>query len=354
MKSKLNIGIIGTSRMGSMYGNIVSNLIDKTHLYAAHDIDKKALDSFAERFCVDHKCYKLDEFLSLPALDAVIISAITQAHHELVVAVARQGKPIFCEKPMGLSVTEIKSTLEVTQMLGAFLQVGFMRRFDTGYAKAKQIIETGEIGEPITVKSLSRDPKCPDADSAFSDPSQTGGLILDLGIHDIDLVRWFIGAEVSRISAETCLKVCTRLKETGDDDNAMINLRFENDCLGHIESSWHSHYGYDIRTEILGSNGGLQVGVYQHTPVIKLNRHGVTHDMKPYFVERFGDAYCEQIRVFVDALQRDKPAPVTGEDALAAMEIAEGARYSARTGMPVSIQQAREGLPRQEPTDGVA
>src|SRR6266702_945939 len=150
------------------------------------------------------------------------------------------------------------------------LQVGFMRRFDTGYQKAKALIDEGHIGRPVTFKSIGRDPFCPRRE--YADPVMSGGLIIDMAIHDFDLARWLMGSEVERVSAEGTLLVCKDLESVGDIDNAVINLRFVNGALGNVEVSRNAFYGYDIRTEVLGSEGALVIGTHQQTPVVLLTR----------------------------------------------------------------------------------
>src|SRR5258706_811806 len=149
------------------------------------------------------------------------------------------------------------------------LQVGFMRRFDAAYQKAKALIDTGQLGYPVTFKSLSRAPFCPQPE--YADPAKSGGLILDMAIHDLDLARWLMGSEVERVTAEGSILVCKVLESVGDIDNAVINMRFVSGALGNIEVSRNAFYGYDIRTEVLDSAGAVMIGVNQHIPVLLLS-----------------------------------------------------------------------------------
>jgi len=215
------------------------------------------------------------------------------------------------------------------------LQVGFMRRFDAAYQKAKTLIDSGQIGFPVTFKSLSRDPFCPRPE--YADPAKSGGLILDMAIHDFDLARWLMSSEVERVTAEGTTLVCKVLESVGDIDNALINMRFVSGALGNIEVSRNAFYGYDIRTEILGSEGAVTVGVHQYTPVLLLTRAGAQHDITPYLMERFGDAYRKQLQHFVDCLTNGQPPLVSGTDALAAYEIGVAATRSFQTGRPIAL-----------------
>src|SRR5437016_2261108 len=158
-----------------------------------------------------------------------------------------------------------------------------------------------------------------------------------MGIHDFDLARWLMGSEVERVTAEGTTLVCNTLASVGDIDNAVINLRFVSGALGNVEVSRNAFYGYDIRTEVLGSEGAVMIGTHQHTPVLLLTRAGAQHDITPYLMERFGDAYRVQLQHFVDCLRSGRPPLVSGADALAAFEIAVAATQSYQTERTVAL-----------------
>jgi predicted dehydrogenase len=214
-----------------------------------------------------------------------------------------------------------------------------MRRFDAAYQRAKTLIADGLIGYPVTFKSLSRDPFCPPP--GYMDPAKNGGLILDMAIHDFDLARWLMGSEVERVAAEGTTLVCKDLESVGDIDNAIVNLRFVSGALGNVEVSRNAFYGYDIRTEVLGSEGAVMIGVHQYTPVVLLTRAGALHDVTPYLVERFGDAYRAQLQHFADCLRNDLLPSVSGVDALAACEIGVAATRAYQTGRAVTLSELR-------------
>jgi scyllo-inositol 2-dehydrogenase (NAD+) len=217
------------------------------------------------------------------------------------------------------------------------LQMGFMRRFDAAYQKAWKLIGEGAIGRPVTFKSIGRDPFCPRPE--YADPAKSGGLIIDMAIHDFDLGRWMMGSEVERVSAEGTLLVCEEIKKVGDIDNAVINLRFASGALGNVEVSRNAFYGYDIRTEILGSEGALMIGTHQHTSVVLLTRTGAQYDVMPYLLERFGDAYLAQLRAFVECIRNHESPAVSGQDSLAALEIGIAATQSYQSGRAVTLEE---------------
>jgi scyllo-inositol 2-dehydrogenase (NAD+) len=337
MPAIVKIGVIGLGRMGQLYTRMLATRINGVHLYAVADVNKRARSQVAGELNISHIFADPYQLIALPEVDAVVITTPTSTHHDLVIAAAGEGKAIFCEKPLALSLEHSRLALEAVARAQVPLQIGFMRRFDAAYQKAMSIIDSGQIGNPVTFKSIGRDPFCPDP--KYADPAKSGGLILDMGIHDFDLARWLMKSEVERVTAEGSLLVCKVLESVGDIDNAVINLRFVSGALGNVEVSRNAFYGYDIRTEVLGSEGAVMVGVHQHTPVLLLTRAGVQYDVTPYLMERFGDAYRTQLQHFIDCLHTGQPPLVSGDDALAAYEIGVAATQSYQTGLPVVVRE---------------
>lgn len=335
----LEFGVIGLGRMGQLYARVLATQISGAHLYAVAEPDEQARARVASTYAVPHACADPLELLAHSALNAVVIATPTSTHAALVSAAAHAGKAIFCEKPLALTLEETRVAQQDVESAGVPLQVGFMRRFDAGYQRAKNLIDEGQIGRPVTFKALSRDPFCPPRN--YIDPALSGGLILDMAIHDFDLARWLMKSEVERVSAEGTLMVCKDLAEVGDIDNALINLSFVDGAIGNVEVSRNAFYGYDIRTEILGSEGALQIGMQQHTPVLLLTRAGAQHDTVPYLMERFGPAYQAQLEHFVACLYSGQPPSVGGEEAFAASQIGIAATRSYQQGRPVALNELR-------------
>src|SRR6266567_926399 len=308
MSARVKIGVIGLGRMGRLYTRMLATQIDGACLYAVAEVDEQARSQVVDVLGVPHAFADAYELMMLPELDAVIITTPTSTHHDLVIAAAVAGKAIFCEKPLALSLEYSRLALDAVARAQVPLQVGFMRRFDAAYQKAKGMIDSGQIGYPVTFKSIGRDPFCPEPE--YADPEKSGGLILDMAIHDFDLARWLMNSEVERVTAEGSLLVCQELAAVGDIDNALINLRFHSGALGNVEVSRNAFYGYDIRSEVLGSEGALTIGVQQYTPVVLFTRAGAQHDVMPYLMERFGEAYRAQLQHFVDCLRNGQSPAV--------------------------------------------
>lgn len=339
MVATLKIGVLGLGRMGRLYAEALATRIDGAELYAAASLVEQERTQAASQFALSRIYEEAREVLALAEVDAVVIATPTSTHYELVTAAAEAGKAIFCEKPLALTLEQTHAALAAVERAAVPLQVGFMRRFDAAYQKAQALISAGQIGAPVTFKAVSRDPFCPPCN--YLDPAQSGGLILDMAIHDFDLARWLMGSEVTQVSAEGTLLVCKDLAAVDDIDNALVNLRFASGALGNVEVSRNAFYGYDIRTEVLGSEGALLIGSQEHTPVVLLTRAGAQRDTMPYLLERFGEAYRAQLQHFVDCLRQGIAPLVGGAEALAACEIGVAATRACQTGEPVKLVDLR-------------
>jgi scyllo-inositol 2-dehydrogenase (NAD+) len=338
MSKKLPMGIIGLGRMGQIYSRHLAQHA-QSHLVCVSDVVEErartlAAESGAESWTTDYR-----ELLEDKAIKAVFVASPTSTHREIVIAAAEAGKAIFCEKPIALSLADTDRMIATIEQAGVLFQAGFMRRFDSGYVAAKEQIEAGAIGKPVTFKSIGRDPFCPDLE--YAKPSVSGGLILDMAIHDFDLGRWLMAAEVRRVYTEGGTLAFPQLNTVGDIDNAVVNMLFEGGALGNVEVSRNALYGYDIRTEILGTEGGLNIGYYRKTPLLVMNRKGIHHDMVPYIVERFGDAYQAQTRDFVVRVLNDREPAVDANDARAALVIGLAATRSYQEARPVELLEYR-------------
>jgi scyllo-inositol 2-dehydrogenase (NAD+) len=333
----IRIGLIGAGRMGKVFANTLAFTVAEVNLVAVADPDKATLDEVAARYNIPAKYTDYRALLDSKEVEAVVVTSPTGTHAEVITAAAAAGKNIFSEKPLSQTLEACDSAIAAVQKAGVKLQMGFMRRFDPAYAAAKQQILDGVIGKPVMFKAVSRDPKRTSLE--FAKRENSGGLILDMGVHDFDLARWLMGSEVTRVYSEGACIAFPELKEVGDIDNVVVNLRFASDAVGNIDMSRNAVYGYDIRTEVLGTEGSLWIGYLQQTPVLVLNRQGVTHDTVPYFMERFAIAYAEEVRTFVKHIVEDTTPTVTGEDARAATAIGIAATLSLDEGRPVEVSE---------------
>lgn len=333
--ARIGIGVIGLGRMGSVYASFVAAQAANAALVAVADSRAEVLQPYADRGVQTYTNYH--DLLNNKAIDAVVVVTPTHTHLEVVTAAAEAGKNIFCEKPAALTLAETDLIIQAVEKAGVMFQVGFMRRFDQGYANAKKQIENGAIGDPVVIRSIGRDPFRTSLE--YANPAVSGGLIMDMGIHDFDLLRWFMGDEIQRVYTEWASLVYPELLDVGDVDNAMINIRFEKGGLGNVEVSRTAPYGYDIQTNVIGTKGAIQIGYLQHTPVLTLTKEGAKHDVVPHFPERFGSAYTAQIDHYIECLREQKAPSVTPNDARAALQAAIAATRSQHEGRVVYVSE---------------
>jgi len=333
----IRVGLIGAGRMGKVYAHTLAFSVAEVDLVAVADADPQIAQETAARYGAKAWYADYRKLLEQKDIQAVVIATPTHTHVDVVKAAAASGKEIFCEKPLGMTLQGCDEAIAAAGEAGVRLMVGFMRRYDAAYRLAKRKIDEGVIGNPVMFKAVSRDPKRTSLE--FARRENSGGLILDMGIHDFDLARWLMGSEVERTYSEGGCLVYPELKDVGDIDNAVVNLKFVNGAVGNLDVSRNAVYGYDIRTEILGSQGALLIGKDRQTDTLVLTREGVTHDTVPYFMERFGEAYAEEIRDFIDCIVAGHEPNVTGLDARAATAIGIAAIRSLDEGRPVWVSE---------------
>ena len=333
----IRIGLIGAGRMGKVFAHTLAFSVSEVELLAVADVDPQTSQEVAARYGAKYHYTDYHELLQRDDIDAVVVVTPTNTHAEVIQAAAASGKHIFSEKPLAQSLDLCDQAIAAVEKAGVKLQLGFMRRFDSAYVMAKQKIDEGLIGTPVMFRSTGRDPRRTSLE--FARRENSGGLIMDMGVHDFDLARWLMGSEVTRVQSEGACLVYPELKEVGDIDNAMINLQYANGAIGNIDLSRNAVYGYDIRTEVLGSEGGLLIGKLQQTATLVMTRQGVTHDTVPYFMERFGEAYAAEIRAFVSCILEDRAPLVTGQDARKATAIGIAATRSLDEDRPVMISE---------------
>lgn len=335
MEADINVGVIGLGRLGSLYTEYLSYQIPGARVLAVADASPGLAQEIALKYGIDHSFTDYREMLELKGLDAVVIVSPTSTHRDIVRDASGKGKMIFCEKPLSLSMEETVEIKEAVQKSGVFFHMGFMRRFDRGYAVAKQRIREGEIGDPIVFRASSRDPYRPALE--YANPKMSGGLLLDMGIHDFDLARWFMG-DVTEVYTIGGVLAYPEMESIGDIDNAMVSLTFEQGAIGTADMSRSGVYGYDIRTEILGTKGTIQIGYLRETPITILKKEGVTHDTVPFFMERFEQSYITQLKDFIEKAGKQMEPSVTIEDGERALLIGHAATHSHLKNQPVTVR----------------
>jgi myo-inositol 2-dehydrogenase / D-chiro-inositol 1-dehydrogenase len=330
----LQIGVIGVGRIGRMHAGLIAHQIPGAALGAVYDPREPAARGVAEELGVPAAGTVAEMFDS--DLDAVAICSSSDTHVDLLLAAAEAGKAVFCEKPVSLDLAELDRALGAVQSAGIPFQIGFNRRFDPGHASVRQAVSSGAIGEPHLVRISSRDPAPPPPEYVKS----SGGLFLDMMIHDFDMARYVTGREVVEVFARGAVRVDPLFAQAGDVDTALVTLVHEDGCLTAIDNSRRAAYGYDQRVEVFGSKGmAVSENPHGHTGAI-LTSDGERRPPNPYFfLERYLPSYVREWQAFVAALKRGEDPPVSAADARAPLVIGLAAVRSLQEGRPVRIEE---------------
>ena len=334
---KLGIGVLGVGEMGRRHAENIRRLVPGARLVAVADVAVARAKEVAARLEIEHSFGSFEDMLAHQDIDCVVIATPDKFHAQAIRTAAAAQKHILSEKPLALSLADARAALDAVAQAGVHLQVGFMRRYDPAYAAAMKRIEAGEIGEPVIFKSIGRDKDAPPI-SAYQ--SKLNGMLLyNNTIHDFDLARWLMQDEVTEAHTYATVAIRPDVAQYGDIVASVVNLKYGRGAIGNIESFVQSTYGYDIRTEIVGSAGSILVGSFRQTSATFLNKNGGTETLADHFLTRFADAYVAELRDFVDNLLNDRPPRVTGDDGLRALEIAVAAESSYREGKPCGVSQ---------------
>ena len=325
----VGVGVIGVGRIGRMHADLLDRQIPGATLAAVHDAVPAAAQAVGAR---THAA--VDELLADPAVDAVAICSSTETHADLIVAAARAGKAIFCEKPISLELAEVDRALGAVEAAGVPFQIGFNRRFDPAHQAVHEAVMRGDVGDPQLVRISSRDPAPPPMEYVRG----SGGIFLDMTIHDFDMARYVTGSEVVEVFARGAVRIDPAFAEAGDVDTALVTLVHESGCLTAIDNSRQAVYGYDQRVEVFGSRGvATSENPLAHTAVVR-TADGASSAALPYFfLERYIPSYVREWEAFVQAVQTGGPTPVSGPDARAPLVIGLAAWQSLTEGRPVKI-----------------
>jgi myo-inositol 2-dehydrogenase/D-chiro-inositol 1-dehydrogenase len=331
----LRVGVLGTGRIGRLHAKLLAHEANGAQLGAVYDTDPASAAAVAQSLGVP-AVENLEELVGSDDIDALAICTPTHQHVEHVMAVARAGKAIFCEKPIALDLESLDQALAVVAAAGVPLQVGFNRRFDPGHAAVAAAVARGDVGEPHLARISSRDPEPPPPAYAVN----SGGIFLDMTIHDFDMARHVVGSEVSEVLAVGSVRLDPPLMQLGDFDTAVVLLRHTNGCLTSIDNSRRSVYGFDQRVEVFGSLG---MASSANQPVHSATIHNATGmhaaTLAYSFLERYLSSYLAQWREFVCALSEGRDPAVGPADARAALLIALAAARSQAERRPVSVRE---------------
>lgn len=330
----LNLGLVGTGRIGRLHAAHLAYQVPGARLVAIADVDAEGAAACAEGCGVDVVETDYRKVFARADVDAVVICSPTNMHPIMIAEAAEAGKHIFCEKPIGSNIAEIDAALAAVDTAGVKLMMGFNRRFDANFARVRQAVASGEIGDLHMLHIISRDPGPP----PVSYIKVSGGLFMDMTIHDFDMVRFLTGSEVEEVYTVAAVRVDPAIGEAGDVDTAVITLKLANGVIATIDNSRKAVYGYDQRAEAFGSGGAIATGNnYPNTATLS-TKESVHRDLPlNFFMDRYTQSYLDEMRAFVDGVREDKAMPVTGDDAKAAYLIAKAAGASNKENRPVKV-----------------
>ncbi|MCD6344279.1 MAG: inositol 2-dehydrogenase [Anaerolineae bacterium] len=336
MSSNVNVGIIGAGRIGRLHAEHLAFRIPAARLVAVSDIYLAAAQKCAADFNIPTVSQDHRVIMDNPDIEAVVICSSTDTHARLIEEAAAAGKHIFCEKPIDHDLARIDRALAAVDKAGVKLQIGFNRRFDPNFRRVHDLVHAGQIGEPHILRITSRDPAPP----PIAYIKVSGGIFLDMTIHDFDMARYLIGSEVEEVYVAGGVLVDPAIGEAGDIDTALITLRFENGAIGAIDNSRRAVYGYDQRVEVFGSGGCATAdNNYPNTAIVS-DKHSVHRDLPlNFFMERYIESYIEELRIFIECIQQDRTPPVTGVDGRIPVVMGYAARKSYEEHRPVRLAE---------------
>ena len=336
MRNPIKIGILGLGRIGQLHARNLAVLPDFSIVAGVDPYLTQEKEQVAREIGIPVIGTDPEIIFSNPEVEAVAILSTTETHSDFIIRAAKAGKAIFCEKPIDHDVERILEALRVVRENNAVLQVGFSHRFDRHHARVGAMVADGIVGDVNFVRIISRDPTPP----SYEYIASSGGIFVDMMIHDFDMARFLSGSEVVEVSAAGAVLCDEMFARANDVDTAVVTLRFANGALGVIDNSRRSGFGHDQRVEVMGSKGCLMDQNVSNTNVLYLNEQGIVAEPVQYFfLERYNSAFVEEMRQFAQVVRGERDSPVTGFDGLQAVLIAEAAARSWNSGKFEKVEQ---------------
>lgn len=334
--SNLRFGVIGAGRIGKIHAENLATRIPGTEVVTIADVNVDSAQELASRLRVSSAVDDYHAILSDPSIDAVAICSSTDTHARIIIEAAQAGKHIFCEKPIDYDLTKIDAALSAVEKAGVKLQIGFNRRFDSNFRKARTMIAEGKIGDLHILRITSRDPAPP----PLSYVKASGGMFFDMTIHDFDMARYLSGSEVDEVYTAAGVMVDPGIGEAGDVDTAVILLRFANGAIGTIDNSRKAVYGYDQRVEVFGSAGMVQAQNNTPDNDVYYSADGV-QSAKPlyFFLERYMESFIAEMKEFAQSVRENTTPPVVGMDGRIPVLMGIAAKKSFLENRPVKLSE---------------
>lgn len=333
----VKVGIIGAGRIGKVHAESICTRVKNAKLKTIADpFMNDETEAWAKGMGVEQVTKDYKEILQDEEIKAVIICSSTDTHSPISVEAIEAGKHVFCEKPIDHDIEKIKQVMEALKKTEVKYQVGFNRRFDHNFKAVKDAVESGKIGEPHIIKVTSRDPEPPSAEYV----KVSGGMFLDMTIHDFDMVRFLAGCDATEVYVQSAVLVDDAIGEAGDVDTAVITLKMENGAIAVIDNSRKAVYGYDQRAEVFGSRGMVATANDSLSTAVISNEQGVTGEKPLYFfLERYMDSFSEEMNQFIEAIENDLDTPLGVMDGLKPVLMGLAAKKSVEEHRPVNISE---------------
>ena len=332
---KIGVGVIGLGNAGMLHAAILKHEVPEAKLVCVSDVSERVASETGQQLEVDG-IVGHQELLERDDVDAVVIAVPTQLHMSMLLSALEAGKHAFVEKPLARSLEEARDAIRKVSTSDLVVQVGYMRRFDEAYSEAKSRIDEGLIGRPILYRAVAHDPSPPTGWA--TDPGLSGGIFYDMLSHDFDMARHLMRSEVSTAYAVGSCMLYTDIGNKGDYDTASALLTFESGAHGYVEGVRKSTYGYDLRTEVVGSEATVSVGNMGDSVITFADKQGIKQRGLRWFMGRFRQAFVDEDRNFIKSIMAHSPPKVSILDGLKAIEIAEACRTSVGTMKPVSLK----------------
>ena len=332
---QIKIGIIGIGRMGQIHLDNLMQKFSEVEVVAISDINEEARQ-WAEKYTISKFYSDYQDLISDQEVNTVVICSPTNQHAENIIAAAQAGKNIFCEKPMDLSIQTATKVLQIVEKAGVKFMLGFNRRFDPNFMKIKGLIEEGKVGDPQIVKITSRDPAPPPIDYIKS----SGGMFLDMTIHDFDMARFMVNSEVKSIFAVGRNLIDPEIGIAGDIDTALVTITFESGAIATIDNSRQAVYGYDQRVEVFGSEGMAGTENNKSDNHYYYNKNGQSESLPlHFFMDRYILSYFNEIKAFIDCIVHDEVPKVGGQDGLISLAMGWAANTSMQENRVVMLKE---------------
>jgi myo-inositol 2-dehydrogenase/D-chiro-inositol 1-dehydrogenase len=332
----LKFGVIGVGRIGKIHIENIAHRLSGTQVITVADVFEDELKSVARKYGISRAVKDHQEVIENPEVDAVVICSPTDTHSQIIQQSAESGKHVFCEKPVDLSPNKIIESIMVVEKSGVKFQVGFNRRFDPNFYKIYQTVKNGKIGKPQVLKITSRDSAPP----PLAYLKVSGGMFLDMTIHDFDMARYLMDSEVIEVYTVGKVLVDPVFNQAEDVDTAITTLNFESGAIGTIDNSRQAVYGYDQRVEVFGSEGMVAINNKTPDTHIYFNKEGAQSALPlNFFMERYTESYLREMEAFIECIRKDQPPGVSGKDGLLSVIIGMAAKQSCQENRPVKLSE---------------